>query len=152
MNPQPGGMLRYGIPEYRLPQDLMDRDLQHVVDLGVDLALNVKMGEYFTIDDLFAQGFDVVYLGIGAWTSNPLGVPGEDAQGVVNAIRFLEEKVEGKPVPVWEGREVVVLGGGFTTFDCTRTSLRLGANGHTGYRRSIKEMTATLDETEDAQA
>jgi NADPH-dependent glutamate synthase beta subunit-like oxidoreductase/formate hydrogenlyase subunit 6/NADH:ubiquinone oxidoreductase subunit I/ferredoxin len=152
MNPQPGGMLRYGIPEYRLPKDLMDRELQHVWDLGVDLQLNVKMGADFTIDDLFAQGFDVVYLGIGAWTSNPLGVPGEEAEGVVNAIRFLEEKVEGKPVPVWEGREVVVLGGGFTTFDCTRTSLRLGAKVHTGYRRSIKEMTATMDEIEDAQA
>ncbi len=152
MNPQPGGMLRYGIPEYRLPKDLMDRELQHVWDLGVDLQLNVKMGEDFTVDDLFAQGFDVVYIGIGAWTSNPLSVPGEDAEGVVNAIQFLEEKVEGKPVPVWEGREVVVLGGGFTTFDCTRTSLRLGAKVHTGYRRSIKEMTATLDEIEDAQA
>jgi len=152
MNPQPGGMLRYGIPEYRLPKDLMDRELQHVWDLGVDLQLNVKMGEDFTIDDLFAQGFDVVYIGIGAWTSNPLSVPGEDAEGVVNAIQFLEEKVEGKPVPVWEGREVVVLGGGFTTFDCTRTSLRLGARVHTGYRRSIKEMTATMDEIEDAQA
>src|SRR5690348_13972882 len=152
MNPQPGGMLRYGIPEYRLQKDMMDREIDHVWQLGVDLQLNVKMGEDFTIDDLFAQGFDVVYIGIGAWTSNPLSVPGEDAEGVVNAIQFLEEKVEGKPVPVWEGREVVVLGGGFTTFDCTRTSLRLGAKVHTGYRRSIKEMTATPEEIEDAEA
>jgi formate dehydrogenase major subunit len=152
MQPQPGGMLRYGIPEYRLPKDLMDRELQHVWDLGVDLQFNVKLGQDFTINDLFAQGFDAVYIGIGAWTSNPLGMPGEDAEGVVNAIQFLAEKVEGKPVPVQEGREVVVLGGGFTTFDCTRTSLRLGAKVHTGYRRSIKEMTATMDEIEDAQA
>ena len=105
-----------------------------------------------SIDDLFAEGFDAVYIGIGAWTSNPLSVPGEDAEGVVNAIQFLAEKVEGKPVPVQEGREVVVLGGGFTTFDCTRTSLRLGAKVHTGYRRSVKEMTATIDEIEDSQA
>lgn len=152
MQPQPGGMLRYGIPEYRLPKDLMDRELQHVWDLGVDLQLNVKLGRDFTIDDLFAQGFDAVYIGIGAWTSNPLGVPGEDAEGVINAIAFLADKVEGKPVPVREGREVVVLGGGFTTFDCTRTSLRLGAKVHTGYRRSIKEMTATMEEIEDAEA
>ena len=152
MQPQPGGMLRYGIPEYRLTKDMMDRELQHVWDLGVDLQLNVKLNQDFTIDDLYAQGFDAVYLGIGAWTSNPLDVPGEDAEGVVNAIAFLAEKVEGKPVPVWEGREVVVLGGGFTTFDCTRTSVRLGAKVHTGYRRSIKEMTATTDEIEDAQA
>ncbi len=152
MQPQPGGMLRYGIPEYRLPKDIMDRELDHVWALGVDAQYNVKLGVDFTIDDLFAQGFDAVYLAIGAWTSNPLDAPGEDADGVVNAIAFLAEKVEGKPVPVREGREVVVLGGGFTTFDCTRTSLRLGAKVHTGYRRSIKEMTATMEEIEDAEA
>src|SRR5689334_8596513 len=152
MQPQPGGMLRYGIPEYRLPKDVMDRELQHVWDLGVDLQLNVKLGVDFTIDDLFAQGFDAVYLAIGAWTSNPLSVPGEDAEGVINAIAFLADKVEGKAVPVDEKREVVVFGGGFTTFDCTRTSLRLGAKVHTGYRRSIKEMTATPEEIEDAEA
>ena len=152
MQPQPGGMLRYGIPEYRLPKDVMDRELDHVWQLGVDLQCNVKLGVDFTIDDLFAEGFDAVYIAIGAWTSNPLDAPGEDAEGVVNAIAFLAEKVEGKPVPVYEGREVVVLGGGFTTFDCTRTSLRLGATVHTGYRRSIKEMTATMEEIEDADA
>src|SRR5256885_5027927 len=152
MQPQPGGMLRYGIPEYRLPKDVMDRELDHVWQLGVDLQSNVKLGTDFTIDDLFAEGFDVVYIAIGAWTSNPLDAPGEDAEGVVNAIAFLAEKVEGKPVPVQEGREVVVLGGGFTTFDCTRTSLRLGAKVHTGYRRSMKEMKATMGEIEDAEA
>jgi formate dehydrogenase major subunit len=152
MQPQPGGMLRYGIPEYRLPKDVMDRELDHVWQLGVDLQSNVKLGTDFTIDDLFAEGFDAVYLAIGAWTSNPLDAPGEEAEGVVNAIAFLAEKVEGKSVPVQEGREVVVLGGGFTTFDCTRTSLRLGAKVHTGYRRSVKEMTATMEEIEDAEA
>jgi NADPH-dependent glutamate synthase beta subunit-like oxidoreductase/formate hydrogenlyase subunit 6/NADH:ubiquinone oxidoreductase subunit I len=152
MQPQPGGMLRYGIPEYRLTKDMMDLELDHVWQLGVDLQCNITLGVDFTIDDLFAEGFDAVYLAIGAWTSNPLSVPGEDAEGVVNAIAFLAEKVEGKPVPVREGREVVVLGGGFTTFDCTRTSLRLGAKVHTGYRRSVKEMTATSEEIEDADA
>src|SRR5690348_16151351 len=146
--PQPGGMLRYGIPEYRLQKDMMDREIDHVWQLSVDLQCNIALGRDFTIDDLFAQGYDAVYLAIGAWTSNPLSVPGEDAEGVVNAIAFLAEKVEGKPVPVKEGREVVVFGGGFTTFDCTRTSLRLGAKVHTGYRRSIKEMTATPEEIE----
>lgn len=152
MQPQPGGMLRYGIPEYRLPKDHMDRELNHVFALGVDLQCNVKLGRDFTIDDLFAEGFDAVYLAIGAWTSNPLGAPGEEAEGVVNAIAFLGEKVEGKTVPVREGNEVVVLGGGFTTFDCTRTSCRLGAKVHTVYRRSRKEMTATAEEVEDAEA
>jgi NADPH-dependent glutamate synthase beta subunit-like oxidoreductase/formate hydrogenlyase subunit 6/NADH:ubiquinone oxidoreductase subunit I len=152
MQPQPGGMLRYGIPEYRLPKDKMDLEIDHVWQLGVDVQYNVKLGRDFTIDDLFAQGFDAVYLAIGAWTSNPLGTPGEDAEGVVNAIAFLGEKVEGKTVPVREGNEVVVLGGGFTTFDCTRTSCRLGAKVHTAYRRSRNEMTATAEEIEDAEA
>src|SRR5881275_530038 len=152
MQPQPGGMLRYGIPEYRLPKDVMDRELDHVWQLGVDLQSNVKLGVDFTIDDLFAEGFDAVYLAIGCWTSNKLNVPGDDADGVVNAIAYLREKVEGLPVPVDENKEVVVIGGGFTTFDCTRTSLRLGAKVHTTYYRSIKEMTATMEEIEDADA
>src|SRR5262249_24875681 len=152
MQPQAGGMLRYGIPEYRLQKDMMDRELDHVWQLGVDFQANVAPGKDFSVDELFAQGLDAVYLAIGCWTSNELRVPGEDAEGVVNAIAYLGEKVEGKPVPVKEGKEVVVIGGGFTAFDCTRTSLRLGAKVHTGYRRSVKEMTATPEEIEDAEA
>ena len=152
MQPQPGGQLRYGIPEYRLQKDMMDRDLDGVWQLGVDFQANVKLGRDFTIDDLFAQGFDAVFLGIGAWTSNELRVEGEDADGVVNAISYLAEKVEGKPVPVGEGKEVIVIGGGFTAFDCTRTSLRLGAKVHTMYRRGRQEIGATMEETEDGEA
>ncbi|GCE16028.1 hypothetical protein KTT_58870 [Tengunoibacter tsumagoiensis] len=152
MQPQAGGMLRYGIPEYRLPKDMMDREFEHVWHLGVDLQTNVKLGRDFEIDDLLAQGFDAVYLAIGAWTSNPLGAPGEDAEGVINAIAFLGDKVVGNSVPVTEKDEVVVLGGGFTTFDCTRTSTRLGARVHTVYRRGRSEMTATPEEVEDGEA
>ena len=152
MQPQAGGMLRYGIPEYRLQKDMMDREIEHVWQLGVEFQANVKLGRDFTLDDLFAQGFDAVYLAIGAWTSNPLGTPGEDAQGVVNAIQFLGEKVQGKPVSVQAGDEVIVLGGGFTTFDCTRTSVRFGANVRTAYRRSRMEISATMEEVEDAEA
>ncbi len=152
MQPQAGGQLRYGIPEYRLQKDMMDRELDGVWQLGVDFQANVKLGRDFTIDDLFAQGFDAVYLGIGAWTGNELKVEGEDADGVVNAISYLAEKVEGKPVPVEEGKEVIVIGGGFTAFDCTRTSLRLGAKVHTMYRRGRQEIGATMEETEDGEA
>ncbi len=152
MQPQPGGQLRYGIPEYRLQKDMMDHEIDHVWQLGVDFQANVKLGRDFTIDDLFALGFDAVYLAIGAWTSNPLGTPGEDAEGVVNAIQFLGEKVEGKPVLVREGDDVIVLGGGFTTFDCTRTSVRFGARVRTAYRRSRMEINATMEELEDAEA
>ena len=147
--PQPGGQLRYGIPEYRLQKDMMDREIDHVWALGVDLQSNVRMGRDFTVDDLFAQGFDAIYLGIGAWTSNKLNMEGEDAEGFVNAIAYLSEKVEGKPVPVKEGDEVVVYGGGFTAYDCTRTSLRLGAKVHTLYYRTRSDITATFEEVED---
>lgn len=152
MQPQPGGMLRYGIPEYRLQKDMMDREINHVWQLGVEFQGNVKLGRDFTIDDLFAQGFDAVYLAIGCWTSNKMRVPGEDADGVVNAIAYLTEKVEGKSVPVDDSKEVIVIGGGFTAFDCTRTSLRLGAKVHTTYYRGRSDMGATLEEIEDGEA
>ncbi|GCE11872.1 FAD-dependent oxidoreductase [Tengunoibacter tsumagoiensis] len=152
MQPQIGGMLRYGIPEYRLQKDMMDREINQLTQLGVDIHTNVKLGEDFTIDDLFASGFDAVYLSIGCWTSNKMRIPGEDAEGVVNAIKFLGEKVEGKPVPVDDTKEVIVVGGGFTAFDCTRTSLRLGAKVHTSYYRTRSDMGATMEEVEDGEA
>src|SRR5215469_1209833 len=152
MQPQAGGMLRYGIPEYRLQKDMMDKELDGVWKLGVDAQYNVKLGEDFTIDDLFNEGFDAVFLAIGAWTSNELGLDGQDNPNVVNAIRFLIEKTLGVKQPVDETKEVVVLGGGFTTFDCTRTSLRLGAKVHTVYRRGRQEMSATSEEVEDGEA
>jgi NADPH-dependent glutamate synthase beta subunit-like oxidoreductase/formate hydrogenlyase subunit 6/NADH:ubiquinone oxidoreductase subunit I len=151
MMPQAGGMLRYGIPEYRLQKDMMDKEIEGVWKLGVEAQYNVKLGRDFTIDDLFTEGFDAVYLGIGCWTSNELGLEGEDAPGVVNAIAFLMDKTQGLAVPVDETKEVVVLGGGFTTFDCTRTSLRFGAKVHTVYRRGRGEMSATFEEVEDGE-
>ncbi len=151
MMPQPGGMLRYGIPEYRLQKDMMDKEFEGVWRLGVDAQYNVKLGEDFTLDDLFNQGFEAIFLAIGAWTSNELGLEGQDSPGVINAIRFLMDKTMGLPQPVDDTKEVVVLGGGFTTFDCTRTSLRLGAKVHTVYRRGRKEMSATFEEVDDGE-
>ena len=151
MMPQSGGMLRYGIPEYRLPKDMVDKEFEGVWKLGVDVQYNVKLGRDFTIDDLEKEGFDATLLAIGAWTSNELGLEGQDNPGVVNAIAYLMDKTQGLPVPVDDTKEVVVLGGGFTTFDCTRTSLRLGAKVHTVYRRGRGEMTATTEEVEDGE-
>ncbi|HEU5439440.1 MAG TPA: FAD-dependent oxidoreductase [Ktedonobacterales bacterium] len=151
MQPESGGMLRYGIPEYRLQKDMMDKEIEGVWKLGVDVQYNVKLGEDFTVDDLFNQGFDAVFLAIGAWTSNELGLPGQDNPDVVNAIRYLIDKTEGVTQPVDDTKEVIVLGGGFTTFDCTRTSLRLGAKVHTVYRRGRGEMSATFEEVEDGE-
>ncbi|HEV7128785.1 MAG TPA: FAD-dependent oxidoreductase [Ktedonobacterales bacterium] len=151
MMPQAGGMLRYGIPEYRLQKDMLDKEFEGVWKLGVEAQYGVKLGQDFTIDDLFNEGFDAVFLAIGCWTSNPLDLDGEDAPGVVNAITYLMDKTQGLSVPVDDTKEVVVLGGGFTTFDCTRTSLRLGAKVHTVYRRGRKEMGATFEEVEDGE-
>ena len=152
MMPQAGGMLRYGIPEYRLEKDQVDREFEGVWKLGVDAQYNVKLGEDFTIDDLFKEGFDAVYLAIGAWTSNELGLEGENLPGFVNAIAYLMDKTQGLSQPVSDDSEVVVVGGGFTAFDCTRTSLRLGAKVHTVYRRGRKEMGATFEEVEDGES
>src|SRR5438132_225443 len=136
-----GGMLRYGIPEYRLPKVKLDKELNSVWQLrDAEFKGGMKRGRGFTIDDLFAQGYDAIFLGIGAWTSNQLRIPGEDLPGVIEAINYLRQNASGDPVPVGQGNKVVVLGGGFTTFDCARTSRRLGADVTVVYRRSRKEM------------
>src|SRR5947209_19353101 len=110
----------------------------------------MMLGRDFSIDDLFTQGFDAVFLGIGCWRSNDLPIPGEDLPGVIEAINYLRMNAEGNPVPVGKGQKVVVVGGDFTTFDCARTSRRLGAEVTVVYRRSRKEMGAHYSEVDDA--
>jgi NADPH-dependent glutamate synthase beta subunit-like oxidoreductase/formate hydrogenlyase subunit 6/NADH:ubiquinone oxidoreductase subunit I/ferredoxin len=147
-----GGMLRYGIPEYRLPKVKLDKELNSVWQLrDTEFKGGKKLGRDFTIDDLFAQGYDAIFLGIGAWTSNELRIPGEDLPGVIEAISYLRQNASGDPVPVGQGNKVVVLGGGFTTFDCARTSRRLGADVTVVYRRGRKEMGAHYTEVDDAE-
>src|SRR5207248_4317271 len=111
----------------------------------------MMLGRDFSIDDLFTQGYDAVFLGLGAWRSNELRVPGEDLPGVIEAINYLRMNSEGNPVPVGKGQKVVVIGGGFTTFDCARTARRLGADVTVVYRRSRKEMGAHYTEVDDAE-
>ena len=138
-----GGIARYGIPEYRLPKVKLDKELNSVWQLrDTEFKGGMMLGRDFSIDDLFTQGYDAVFLGIGAWRSNELRIPGEDLPGVIEAINYLRMNAEGNPVPVGKGQKVVVLGGGFTTFDCARTSRRLGAEVTVVYRRSRKEMGA----------
>ena len=147
-----GGMLRYGIPEYRLPKVKLDKELNSVWQLrDTEFKGGMKLGRDFTIDDLFAQGYDAIFLGIGAWTSNALRIPGEDLPGVIEAINYLRQNASGDPVPVGQGNKVVVLGGGFTTFDCARSSRRLGADVTVVYRRGRKEMGAHYTEVDDAE-
>jgi len=152
MEEKQGGMLRYGIPEYRLPKVKLDKGLNSVWQLrATEFKGGMKLGRDFTIDDLLAQGYDAIFLGIGAWSSNPLRIPGEDLPGVIEAISYLRQNASGDPVPVGQKSRVVVMGGGFTTFDCARTSRRLGADVTVVYRRSRKEMGAHYTEVDDAE-
>ncbi len=148
--PKPGGMMRYGIPEYRLPKAMLDKEMNAIWRLGVELQCNARLGVEFTIDDLFGQGFDAVFLGVGAHKSNALDTEGEHLPGVWPAIEMLRRVILGEKVDV--GKRVVVIGGGFTAFDAARTSKRLGAEEVTVvYRRSKKEMGAHHTEVEDAE-
>src|SRR6266849_2819737 len=152
MQEKQGGMLRYGIPEYRLPKVKLDKELNSVWQLrDTEFKGGMKLGRDFSIDDLFTKGYDAVFLGLVAWKSNELRVPGEELPGVIEEINYLRMNSEGNPVPVGKGQKVVVLGGGFTTFDCARTSRRLGADVTVVYRRSRKEMSAHYSEVDDAE-
>ncbi len=147
--PKPGGMLRYGIPSYRLPRDLVDKEINVLWRMGVELQVNSRLGVDYQLEDLLEE-YDVVFLALGAFNSNDMGCPGEDADGVVTAVDFLGElEVTGS---VHVGDKVTVIGGGFTAMDACRTSLRKGAAEVTClYRRSRKEMPAHVTEVDEAE-
>lgn len=146
--PEAGGMLRYGIPEYRLPKDVLDLEIAQILELGVTLSTNMTLGKDFTVAGLKQDGYDAVFLGIGAWDTSKMRVENEDTPGVLPGIAFLREyglrrahKLPGR---------VLVVGGGNTAIDCARTSLRLGADEvRLLYRRTRKEMPANEVEIED---
>ncbi|MDH4157904.1 MAG: molybdopterin-dependent oxidoreductase, partial [candidate division Zixibacteria bacterium] len=147
--PKPGGMLRYGIPEYRLPKDVLDKEINWITDLGVELKVNQTLGKDFTIDSLFKQGFEAVFVGLGAQIGKPMQVENEEVAGVLSGVEFLRQ-VEMKTNPDIKGR-VVVVGGGNTAIDAARTSLRLGADEVVLlYRRTRKEMPANIMEIDAA--
>ena len=143
-DPAPGGMLRYGIPQYRLPKvEVLEAEYQSVWDLGVKLVSNAELGVDFTVGDLQNQGFDAVCVAIGCYDTNKLGIPGEDAEGVLDGLEYLRIATLGLPYPGHVGKRVVVVGGGFTSMDCSRTSIRQGAKEVTlVYRRDMKDMPA----------
>jgi formate dehydrogenase major subunit len=143
-DPEPGGMLRYGIPQYRLPKvEVLDAEYQSVWDLGATLVTNAELGRDFSVDDLQNQGFDAVLVAIGCYDTNKLGIPGEDAEGVIDGLEYLRIATLGLPYPGHAGTRVVVIGGGFTSMDCSRTSVRQGAAEVTlVYRRDMKDMPA----------
>lgn len=142
--PKMGGMLRYGIPEYRLPKAVLDEEIALIENMGVEFKNGVKLGKDFTLDSLKAQ-FDAVVVAVGAWNSSKMRVKGEDLQGVWGGIDFLRE-VALKNYPSI-GKNVAVCGGGNTAMDACRTAVRLGAeNVYVIYRRSKDEMPADPQE------
>jgi RnfABCDGE-type electron transport complex B subunit len=126
MMPELGGMLRYGIPEYRLPKKVLDWDIGAILELGVEVKKNTRFGRDFTIRDLRDQGFEAVFLGIGAWVSASLRLENEDAEGVIGGIDFLNRVGLGEKMDL--GSRVVVIGGGNVAVDVARTVNRLGAD------------------------
>lgn len=157
--PKLGGTLRYGIPDYRLPQDILDRDIANILALGVDVKTESVLGEDFTLDGLLNDGFQAVFLATGALLGYDMRVEGEDLKGVLRGVDFLRDVAQkmsanpsflGKPSKI--GAKVAIIGGGNTAIDASRTALRLGAEDVTIiYRRSRVEMPATDWEIEEAE-
>jgi heterodisulfide reductase subunit A-like polyferredoxin len=143
-----GGMLRVGIPDYRLPKDVLDREIDHILRLGVELKTNTALGREFTLDSLFDQGYKAAFLGIGCHVGKPLGVPGEDADGVIQGVEFLRRHNLGEPLTV--GKRLAVIGGGNVAIDVACTARRLGSDVTIVYRRSRDEMPAFAHEIEQA--
>jgi len=150
-DPSPGGMLRYGIPQYRLPKvEVLEAEYESVTRLGATIVTGQGLGRDFTLDDLTLQGFDSVVVAIGCYDTNKLGIPNEDADDVIDGLEYLRTATLGLPYPGHAGKRVVVIGGGFTSMDCSRTSVRQGAGEVTlVYRRDMKDMPAA-DEVHEA--
>jgi NADH-quinone oxidoreductase subunit F len=150
--PVAGGWMALGIPEYRLPRDVLKEEIKNIERAGVDIVLNTALGKDFTLDELFDKlGYDAVVLAIGAHSSRRLGVPGEDLDGVIHATTFLKDSALGKPHNV-KGKRVVVIGGGNSAVDAARVALRLGASEVSiAYRRTRAEMPAQDLEIREAE-
>jgi NADPH-dependent glutamate synthase beta subunit-like oxidoreductase/Pyruvate/2-oxoacid:ferredoxin oxidoreductase delta subunit len=144
---RPGGMLRYGIPEYRLPRNVLDAEIQRILDLGVSLHCNAAIGSNVSLEQLRGE-YKAVFVGIGAHRGIALGIPGEDALNVYTGTQFLNRVNSGKEVHV--GGKVLVIGGGDTAIDSARVSKRLGADVTLLYRRSRSEMPAIKPEVDGA--
>jgi heterodisulfide reductase subunit A2 len=147
---KPGGMLRCGIPDFRLPQEILDQEIGNIISTGVELKTDMALGRDFTLSDLKAQGFDAIFLGIGAHIPVKMNIENEDANGVVDAVPFLRrENLEGAKSAK---KRVVVIGGGNVAMDAARVAIRSGAESVSIiYRRTEKEMPADQEEIKDAK-
>ena len=154
----PGGVLVYGIPEFRLPKSIVAREVENLSALGVKFMTNIIIGKTLTVDELFAEGFEAVYIGSGAGLPMFMGIPGEELKGVYSANEYLTRSNlmkayrEDSATPIMKGGSVAVVGGGNVAMDAARTALRLGAEKVTIiYRRSEKELPARREEVEHAR-
>ena len=154
---QAGGVLVYGIPEFRLPKSIVAKEVDTLKKLGVDVETNVVIGKTLTIDELFDMGFEAVFVGSGAGLPNFMNIPGEGYKGVYSANEFLTRSnlmkayKDNPDTPIMKGGNVIVVGGGNVAMDAARTALRLGAdNVHIVYRRSMEELPARKEEVEHA--
>ena len=153
-----GGVLVYGIPEFRLPKTIVAKEVEGLKALGVKLETNVVIGKTLTVDELFDMGFEAVFIGSGAGLPNFMGIPGESYKGVYSANEFLTRSNlmkayrENPDTPIMKGGNVAVVGGGNVAMDAARTALRLGADKvYIVYRRSMDELPARKEEVEHAE-
>lgn len=153
-----GGVLVYGIPEFRLPKDIVKYEIDNLKALGVEIETNMVIGKILTIDELFEMGYEAVYIGSGAGLPKFMGIPGESLKGVYSANEYLTRvnlmkayKADSK-TPIRKSRNVAVVGGGNVAMDAARSAKRLGAeNVYIVYRRGMQELPARAEEIEHAQ-
>ncbi|HHV79677.1 MAG TPA: NADH-quinone oxidoreductase subunit NuoF [Firmicutes bacterium] len=147
--PVPGGMMAVGIPEYRLPKKALNAEINTILELGVELKTNTKVGKDISFEQLRKE-YDAVFVAVGAHKDMKLGIPGEDLEGVVSGVEFLRDLNLGKPIDV-KGKRVVVVGGGNVAMDAARSALRLGASSvEIVYRRRTQDMPALEEEVAEA--
>ncbi|MBQ8707324.1 MAG: NADPH-dependent glutamate synthase [Succinivibrionaceae bacterium] len=153
-----GGVLVYGIPEFRLPKSIVAKEVETLKELGVEVETNVIIGKTLTVDELFDMGFEAVFIGSGAGLPNFMNIPGEAYKGVYSANEFLTRSnlmkayQENPQTPIMKGGRVAVVGGGNVAMDAARTALRLGAEKvYIVYRRSMEELPARREEVEHAE-
>ena len=153
-----GGVLAYGIPEFRLPKKIVQEEINNLKDLGVEIQTNMVIGKVITIDELFEMGYDAVYVGSGAGLPRFMGIPGESLNGVYSANEFLtrinlmKSYKEDSKTPIKRGKNVAVVGGGNVAMDAARCAKRLGAeNVYIVYRRGMEELPARKEEVEHAE-
>jgi len=156
-----GGVLTYGIPEFRLPKSVVSYEIEYIKSLGVKLETNVLIGKTYTIDDLFKEGYSAIFIGTGAGLPQFMGVPGENINRVYSANEFLTRinlmksyRFPEYDTPVNLGKKIVVVGAGNVAFDCARVAMRLGKGAREVtlvYRRTEKEMPARVEEIQNAK-